>query len=181
MNAEEKKSIILVSYFFTAVHKFLFVSDLIAPAKIRVAEVQWAGDFQFAGDTDATSAHLSTFKCHVIANWQDLVKGEANIGSRIGPSRVTASVRTLPCALIGFKAATGAGFFLDSHKTSVLHRLVILFRDGKVLSPCDGLVLAFSLVRGHQSLSLPVGDPSLPSLQHVVGGRVWNLPGKRKA
>ena len=60
MKAEEKKSIILVSYFFTAVHEFLFVSDLIAPAKIRVAEVQWAGDFQFAGDTDAAGAHLDS-------------------------------------------------------------------------------------------------------------------------
>ena len=59
MNAEEKKSIILVSYFFTAVHKFLFVSDLIAPAKIRVAEIHWTGCFQLTSDTDAASAHLN--------------------------------------------------------------------------------------------------------------------------
>ena len=167
-----RKKYILLDYsdLLTAVHKFLFVSDLIAPAKIWVAKVHWPRDFQFTSDTDAASAHLGTFKCHVIANWQYLVKGEANICSRIGPTRVTASVRTLACALIGFKTPTGADVVLDGHKTSVLHRLVILFRDGKVLSPGDSLVLAFSFVRGHQSLSLPVGDPSLPGLQHVVGG-----------
>ena len=58
MNAEEEEKI---SFFLTAVHKFLFVCDLMAPAKVRVAQVHWAGDVQFAGDTDAASAsaHLN--------------------------------------------------------------------------------------------------------------------------
>ena len=102
--------------------------------------------FQFTSDTDVASAHLGTFKCHVMANWQYLVKSKANIGSWIGPASVTTSVRTFPWALIGFKAAKGADVVLDGHKTSVLHRLVILFRDGKVLSPGDSLVLTFSFV-----------------------------------
>ena len=68
MNAEEeeKNSIILTSFILTAVHKFLFVSDLMAPAKVGVAKVVRARDFQFAGNTDAASAHLSTFKYLVI-------------------------------------------------------------------------------------------------------------------
>ena len=56
MNAEEEEKI---SFFLTAVHKFLFVCDLMAPAKVWVAQVHWAGDVQFAGDTDAASAHLN--------------------------------------------------------------------------------------------------------------------------
>ena len=66
MNAEEKNSIILTSLIVTAVHKFLFVCDLMAPAEVGVTKVVRARDFQFAGDTDATSAHLSTFKYLVI-------------------------------------------------------------------------------------------------------------------
>ena len=64
MNAEEKNSIILTSFFLTAVHKFLFVYDLMAPAKVGVTKVVRARDIQFAGDTDAASAHLSIFNCH---------------------------------------------------------------------------------------------------------------------
>ena len=77
---------------------------------------------------------------------------------------------TLAGAYFGFNAPSGADIVLDSHKASFLHRLVILLRDGKVLSPGDGLVLAFSFVRGHQRLPLAVRDPSLPSLHHIVGG-----------
>ena len=63
MNAEEEKSsIILTSFILTAVHKFLFVCDLMAPAKVGVTKAGRARDFKFAGDTDAASAHLSTFK-----------------------------------------------------------------------------------------------------------------------
>ena len=109
------------------------------------------------------------------------MKGESNSCSRIGPSCVAASMRTVASAFIGFFAPTGADVILDCHKTSFLHRLVVFFGDGKVLSSGDGLLLAFGFVRGHQSLSLAVGDPGLPSLHHVVGRRVRNLSRKRKA
>ena len=59
MNAEEKSKKLVLPCFFTAVHKFLFVRDLMAPAKVGVAQVHWTGDVQFAGDTDAASAHLN--------------------------------------------------------------------------------------------------------------------------
>ena len=59
MNAEEKNSIILTSFFLTAVHKFLFVSDLMAPAKVWIAQIHRASEVQFTGDTDASSTHLN--------------------------------------------------------------------------------------------------------------------------
>ena len=59
MNAEEKSKKLFLPCFFTAVHKFLFVRDLMAPAKVGVAQVDRAGDVQFAGDADAASAHLN--------------------------------------------------------------------------------------------------------------------------
>ena len=60
MKAEEKKIIILVSSnLFTAVHKFLFVSDLMAPAKVWIAQIHRASEVQFTGDTDASSTHLN--------------------------------------------------------------------------------------------------------------------------
>ena len=74
---------------------------------------------------------------------------------------------------------------LDSHKPSFLHRLVVLFRDIKVFCLYDGLVTAFSFLRRLHVLSLAVGDPSLPSLCHVVNGIfcsgiVWNSGSKWK-
>ena len=60
MNAEKKnQNILYVPCFFTAVHKFLSVSDLMAPAKVGVAQIHRASDVQFAGDTDASSTHLN--------------------------------------------------------------------------------------------------------------------------
>ena len=117
------------------------------------------------------------------------MKCEANSCFRIGPSCVTTSVRAYTGALMSLKASWGAAaasgpsavVILDGHKTSFLHRLVILCRNGKIFSPCDGLLAAFRLLRRHQRLSLAVGDPSLPSLHHIVGGRVWNLPWKGEA
>ena len=68
MNAEESKFIKSVSYIFlpTAVHKFLFVCYVRTPAEFWIAQIDGAGDFQSAGDADATSAHLSTFEAGLI-------------------------------------------------------------------------------------------------------------------
>ena len=59
MNAEEKRKKDIVSCFPTTVQEFLFVCDLMTPAKVGVAQVHQAGEVQFAGDTDAASAHLN--------------------------------------------------------------------------------------------------------------------------
>ena len=173
-----------VSSFLTAVQKCIFVCDVCAPAKSLVAKVDRARDLHFAVDTDAASTHLESldnFMKLFISNKQYLVKGKGNICNRIGPSCVTASIRTNAGAYFIFlQASSGAVVFLDNCKTSFLHCLVVLFRDGKVFSLGDGLAIAFSFLHRHQGLSLAVGDPSLPGLHHVVSGRLWNAPTKGK-
>ena len=111
-----------------------------------------------------------------------LMKGNGFSISRICPSCIAASIRTLAGTLIGGLSASyfAVSVTLDCHKASVLHRLVILSRDGKVFSLDDGLVVAFCFLRGHQGLSLAVGDLSPPCLGHVVGGRVWESRRKGK-
>ena len=46
----------------TTVYKCIFVCDIRAPAKLRVAKIRGAICFQFAGDTDAASAHLKSLE-----------------------------------------------------------------------------------------------------------------------
>ena len=89
MNAEKEKLITLMyPDFLTAVHKCIFVYDIFAPAKIWVAKVRGAKDIEFAGDTDGASTHLERFMrlSYQSKNKQDLMKGKADICSRIGPS-----------------------------------------------------------------------------------------------
>ena len=70
---------------------------------------------------------------------------------------------------------------LQNHETSFLHPLVVFLGYREVFSRDDGMVGAFCILSRLQIFSLAAGDPSLPSLGNVVGGRLWNPPRQRKA
>ena len=108
------------------------------------------------------------------------MEGEAVVGHVIAKSCVAARVRTNPSAHEMRLAPPGPRLLCHLHQASFLQCLVILLRDWEVLSLGDGLIHALRLVCRHQRFPLALSDSRLPSLQHVVGRRLRNAPGKRK-